>query len=192
MKKILILAVLFLRAFCADAPVDCVAVFEARKDELRLEVDKLDEARQSMEAFRASTNSLYEERNAKLIAKEADINATLAKVQKEKRSIEELVKKNDEILAQLKAMTMDKVGETYGKMKDQAAADVLSAMSRIDAASIMYALSPKKISAVMAKMEPAVASEITLLLKKGPPFTPAKQYDLPSIKDAPAGNLLNL
>ena len=145
-----------------------------------------------MEAFRASTNSLYEERNAKLIAKEADINATLAKVQKEKRSIEELVKKNDEILAQLKAMTMDKVGETYGKMKDQAAADVLSAMSRIDAASIMYALSPKKISAVMAKMEPAVASEITLLLKKGPPFTPAKQYDLPSIKDAPAGNLLNL
>lgn len=192
MKKILILAVLFLRAFCADAPVDCVAVFEARKDELRLEVDKLDEARQSMEAFRASTNSLYEERNAKLIAKEADINATLAKVQKEKRSIEELVKKNDEILAQLKAMTMDKVGETYGKMKDQAAADVLSAMSRIDAASIMYALSPKKISAVMAKMEPAVASEITLLLKKGPPFTPDKQYDLPSIKDAPAGNLLNL
>lgn len=181
-----------MRAFCADAPVDCVAVFEARKDELRLEVDKLDEARQSMEAFRASTNSLYEERNAKLIAKEADINATLAKVQKEKRSIEELVKKNDEILAQLKAMTMDKVGETYGKMKDQAAADVLSAMSRIDAASIMYALSPKKISAVMAKMEPAVASEITLLLKKGPPFTPAKQYDLPSIKDAPAGNLLNL
>ena len=192
MKKILILAVLFLRAFCADAPVDCVAVFEARKDELRLEVDKLDEARQSMEAFRASTNSLYEERNAKLIAKEADINATLAKVQKEKRSIEELVKKNDEILAQLKAMTMDKVGETYGKMKDQAAADVLSAMSRIDAASIMYALSPKKISAVMAKMEPAVASEITLLLKKGPPFTPDKQYDLPSIKDAPVGNLLNL
>ena len=192
MKKILILAVLFLRAFCADAPVDCVAVFEARKDELRLEVDKLDEARQSMEAFRASTNSLYEERNAKLIAKEADINATLAKVQKEKQSIEELVKKNDEILAQLKAMTMDKVGETYGKMKDQAAADVLSAMSRIDAASIMYALSPKKISAVMAKMEPAVASEITLLLKKGPPFTPDKQYDLPSIKDAPAGNLLNL
>lgn len=192
MKKILISAVLFLRAFCTDAPVDCVAVFEARKDELRLEVDKLDEARQSMEAFRASTNSLYEERNAKLIAKEADINATLAKVQKEKRSIEELVKKNDEILAQLKAMTMDKVGETYGKMKDQAAADVLSAMSRIDAASIMYALSPKKISAVMAKMEPAVASEITLLLKKGPPFTPAKQYDLPSIKDAPAGNLLNL
>lgn len=192
MKKILISAVLFLRAFCAEAPVDCVAVFEARKDELRLEVDKLDEARQSMEAFRASTNSLYEERNAKLIAKEADINATLAKVQKEKRSIEELVKKNDEILAQLKAMTMDKVGETYGKMKDQAAADVLSAMSRIDAASIMYALSPKKISAVMAKMEPAVASEITLLLKKGPPFTPDKQYDLPSIKDAPAGNLLNL
>ena len=41
-------------------------------------------------------------------------------------------------------------------------------------------------------MAPNVASEITLLLKKGPPFEPLKQYDVPSIKDGPAGNLLNL
>ena len=183
---------LFLKILSVDVPVDCVAVFDPRKDELKLEVDKLDEARQGLEAFKASTNSLYEERNAKLIAKEADINATLVKIEKEKKNIEELVKKNDEILAQLKAMTMDKVGETYGKMKDQAAADVLSAMSRVDAASIMYALTPKKISAIMGKMAPNVASEITLLLKKGPPFEPLKQYDVPSIKDGPAGNLLNL
>ncbi|EEF14767.1 hypothetical protein CAMRE0001_0765 [Campylobacter rectus RM3267] len=177
-------------------PVDCVSIFEARKDEIKKEIARLDEARQSLEAFRASSAALFEERNAKLAAKEAEINATLARAQEEKRQTEQLLKKNGEILKELKTMTSDKVGETYGKMKDQAAADVLSAMDRADAASIMYSLSPKKISAIMAKMEPAAASEITLLIKQGPPFIKAEknvtQEVSPTSPDGPAGNLLNL
>lgn len=177
-------------------PVDCVSIFEARKDEIKKEIARLDEARQSLEAFRASSAALFEERNAKLAAKEAEINATLTRAQEEKKQTEQLLKKNDEILKELKAMTSDKVGETYGKMKDQAAADVLSAMDRADAASIMYSLSPKKISAIMAKMEPAAASEITLLIKQGPPFIKAEknvtQEVSPTSPDGPAGNLLNL
>ena len=177
-------------------PVDCVSIFEARKDEIKKEIARLDEARQSLEAFRASSAALFEERNAKLAAKEAEINATLSRAQEEKRQTEQLLKKNGEILKELKTMTSDKVGETYGKMKDQAAADVLSAMDRADAASIMYSLSPKKISAIMAKMEPAAASEITLLIKQGPPFIKAEknvtQEVSPTSPDGPAGNLLNL
>ena len=177
-------------------PVDCVSIFEARKDEIKKEIARLDEARQSLEAFRASSAALFEERNAKLAAKEAEINATLSRAQEEKKQTEQLLKKNGEILKELKTMTSDKVGETYGKMKDQAAADVLSAMDRADAASIMYSLSPKKISAIMAKMEPAAASEITLLIKQGPPFIKAEknvtQEVSPTSPDGPAGNLLNL
>lgn len=177
-------------------PVDCVSIFETRKDELKRELAKIDEARQALEAFRASSAALFEERNAKLAAKEAEINATLTRAQEEKKQTEQLLKKNGEILKDLKAMTSDKVGETYGKMKDQAAADVLSAMDRADAASIMYSLSPKKISAVMAKMEPTAASEITLLIKQGPPFIKAEknvtQEVSPTSPDGPAGNLLNL
>ena len=177
-------------------PVDYVSIFEARKDEIKKEIARLDEARQSLEAFRASSAALFEERNAKLAAKEAEINATLTRAQEEKKQTEQLLKKNDEILKELKAMTSDKVGETYGKMKDQAAADVLSAMDRADAASIMYSLSPKKISAIMAKMEPTAASEITLLIKQGPPFIKAEknvtQEVSPTSPDGPAGNLLNL
>ena len=177
-------------------PVDCVSIFETRKDELKRELAKIDEARQALEAFRASSAALFEERNAKLAAKEAEINATLARAQEEKKQTEQLIKKNDEILKELKTMTSDKVGETYGKMKDQAAADVLSAMDRADAASIMYSLSPKKISAIMAKMEPNAASEITLLIKQGPPFIKAEknvtQEVSPTSPDGPAGNLLNL
>ena len=177
-------------------PVDCVSIFETRKDELKRELAKIDEARQALEAFRASSAALFEERNAKLAAKEAEINATLARAQEEKKQTEQLIKKNDEILKELKTMTSDTVGETYGKMKDQAAADVLSAMDRADAASIMYSLSPKKISAIMAKMEPNAASEITLLIKQGPPFIRAEknvtQEISPTSPDGPAGNLLNL
>ena len=209
MKKFLILLTLNLCIWGANGenaqsvkqsgfkiPVDCVSIFEARKDEIKKEIARLDEARQSLEAFRASSAALFEERNAKLAAKEAEINATLARAQEEKRQTEQLLKKNGEILKELKTMTSDKVGETYGKMKDQAAADVLSAMDRADAASIMYSLSPKKISAIMAKMEPAAASEITLLIKQGPPFIKAEknvtQEVSPTSPDGPAGNLLNL
>ena len=206
MKKILILITLNLCVWGANVqsasqsgfkiPVDCVSIFETRKDELKRELAKIDEARQALEAFRASSAALFEERNAKLAAKEAEINATLARAQEEKKQTEQLIKKNEEIVKELKAMTSDKVGETYGKMKDQAAADVLSAMDRADAASIMYSLSPKKISAIMAKMEPAAASEITLLIKQGPPFIKAEknvtQEVSPTSPDGPAGNLLNL
>ena len=209
MKKFLILLTLNLCVWGANGtnvqtsaqsgfkiPVDCVSIFEARKDEIKKEIARLDEARQSLEAFRASSAALFEERNAKLAAKEAEINATLSRAQEEKKQTEQLIKKNDEILKELKTMTSDKVGETYGKMKDQAAADVLSAMDRADAASIMYSLSPKKISAIMAKMEPTAASEITLLIKQGPPFIKAEknvtQEVSPTSPDGPAGNLLNL
>ena len=209
MKKFLILLTLNLYIWGANgvnaqspaqssckSPVDCVSIFEARKDEIKKEIARLDEARQSLEAFRASSAALFEERNAKLAAKEAEINATLTRAQEEKKQTEQLLKKNGEILKELKTMTSDKVGETYGKMKDQAAADVLSAMDRADAASIMYSLSPKKISAIMAKMEPVAASEITLLIKQGPPFIKAEknvtQEVSPTSPDGPAGNLLNL
>ena len=209
MKKFLILLTLNLCVWGANGanvqspgqsgfkiPVDCVSIFETRKDELKRELAKIDEARQALEAFRASSAALFEERNTKLAAKEAEINATLTRAQEEKKQTEQLLKKNEEIVKELKAMTSDKVGETYGKMKDQAAADVLSAMDRTDAASIMYSLSPKKISAIMAKMEPAAASEITLLIKQGPPFIKAEknvtQEVSPTSPDGPAGNLLNL
>ena len=81
-------------------------------------------------------------------------------------------------------MTTDKVNESYAKMKDGAAAEVLSQMPRSNAATILYALDAKKISTIMAKMNPKVASEVTALLQKGPPFVDEKG-DMP----APAGSI---
>ncbi|WP_172198124.1 MotE family protein [Campylobacter sp. RM16188] len=194
MKKILILLLLNLALFGFEVPVDCVSIFESRKAELLKEVEKIDEAKQGLEAFQASSKALFNERNTQLAKKEAEINATLEKIEAKKKDIENLLKRNDEILAELKTMTTDKVSEAYGKMKDQSAADVLSAMDRANAATIMYALAPKKISTIMAKMPPNIASEITLLLQKGPPFMHSESNATSgseSSPEGPAGNLLN-
>lgn len=50
-------------------------------------------------------------------------------------------------------------------MKDQAIADVLSQMNSDEASRIMLSLEPRKISGVLSKMQPAKASELTLLIK---------------------------
>jgi len=75
LKKILILLTLNLCVWGANdvnaqsasqsgfkIPVDCVSIFETRKDELKRELAKIDEARQSLEAFRASSAALFEGR----------------------------------------------------------------------------------------------------------------------------------
>ena len=50
-------------------------------------------------------------------------------------------------------------------MKDQAIADVLSQMDGDEASRIILSLEPRKISGVLSKMQPANASELTLLIK---------------------------
>lgn len=157
---------------------DCVMLFEARKDEIKNEILKLDEQKQALEAYRASLISLSEENIKKIEAKkkaqeqdflqkQSDLNASLAKISQKEREISQKLAQNEKILQEIKSLTSDKVSQTYSKMKDQAAADVLAQMSAQEATNIMYSLSPKKIAAIIAKMQPSFASQITLLLKKG-------------------------
>lgn len=180
---------MFVGAFGAsyDVPVDCTHVFEARKSELLKEIEKIDEQRQVLEAFRAQVKAAYDKSLADLKAKEAEINAVQKKIESDKKSIEQTKKDNEKILSELKSMTTDKVAQSYAKMKDQAAADVLSAMNAAAAASILYALEPKKIAAVMAKMQANKASELTKMLQSGPPFKDEDKSEL----SAPSGSLLS-
>lgn len=189
MRKITFFLTLFITLYGYEIPVDCTQIFEARKAEIAKEIDIIDEQRQALEAFRASTKALYDENLRRLNKKESDINATLKQVEKKRKEIDEQIALNQKILDELREMTTDKVSASYAKMKDQAAADILSDMSVAKAAAIMYALEPKKISAIMAKMQPTKASEITQMLTKGPPF---KDEIKDESFDAPSGNVLNL
>ncbi|BCX80102.1 MotE family protein [Campylobacter sp. 19-13652] len=170
----------------SDVPVDCTQIFEARKSELVKELEKIDEQRQVLEAYRAQVQSAYDKSLADLNSKKAEIEATQKRVEAQKAEIAAIKEQNEKILADLKSMTSDKVAASYAKMKDQAAADVLSAMSGAAAASILYALEPKKIAAVMAKMSPDKASTLTKMLQDGPPFKDEKKEEISS----PAGSLI--
>ena len=137
-KKFILLV--FISSVVFGAEQDCEQYFEARKAQIELQTREFDEARQSLEAYKASFEALQKERLENLEKKEVEVNATLAKIE-------------------------GRVKEIYSQMKDAAIADVLSQMDAEDASKIMLSLESRKISGVLSKMDPKKASELTLLLK---------------------------
>jgi flagellar motility protein MotE (MotC chaperone) len=86
-----------------------------------------------------------------------------------------MLEENKKLLAQVEAKKGDKLDETYIKMKDAAAAAIVEKLPVHEGAAIMFGLPAKKVSQIMAKMNPQIASEITQQLKKGPPFVENNQ-----------------
>ena len=173
--KILLSLFLFV-SFCFSASnvYECNQIFEQRKAELSSKIEKIDEAREALEALRAATNALLDRKKKMLAQKEADINATLQKINLKEKNLKNMIAKNKELLKAIKEAKDDKISQTYSKMKDSAAAQILSSMNEYEAAKILFNLQAKKISKIMAKMPPSKASQITGILLKGPPFREKK------------------
>ncbi|ELP5686360.1 MotE family protein [Campylobacter jejuni] len=155
-KKFILLV--FISSVVFGAEQDCEQYFEARKAQIELQTREFDEARQSFEA-------LQKERLENLEKKEAEVNATLAKIEELKLENARLVEEQQKILNSINDKTQGRVKEIYSQMKDAAIADVLSQMDAEDASKIMLSLESRKISGVLSKMDPKKASELTLLLK---------------------------
>ncbi|EPM6811687.1 MotE family protein [Campylobacter upsaliensis] len=160
-RKIVILALFFGVVFAED----CQQYFESRKGELEIQTREFDEARQALEAFKASFESLQKEKMNALNQKEAEVNATLAKIESLREENERLLKQNEEILNSINNKTEGRIKEIYSQMKDTAVADVLSQMDVEEASKIMLSLESRKISGILSKMDPQKASELTLLLQ---------------------------
>ncbi|MBC5857683.1 MotE family protein [Campylobacter jejuni] len=162
-KKFIFLV--FISSVVFGAEQDCEQYFEARKAQIELQTREFDEARQSLEAYQASFEALQKERLENLEKKEAEVNATLAKIEELKLENARLVEEQQKILNSINDKTQGRVKEIYSQMKDAAIADVLSQMDAEDASKIMLSLESRKISGVLSKMDPKKASELTLLLK---------------------------
>ncbi|EAJ3350603.1 MotE family protein [Campylobacter jejuni] len=162
-KKFILLV--FISSVVFGAEQDCEQYFEARKAQIELQTREFDEARQSLEAYKASLEALQKERLENLEKKEAEVNATLAKIEELKLENARLVEEQQKILNSINDKTQGRVKEIYSQMKDAAIADVLSQMDAEDASKIMLSLESRKISGVLSKMDPKKASELTLLLK---------------------------
>ncbi|EAH8788158.1 nucleosidase [Campylobacter jejuni] len=162
-KKILFLA--FFISLALGAEQDCEQYFEARKAQLELQTREFDEARQALEAYKASFEALQKEKLESLNKREAEVNATLAQIESLKAQNAKLLEEQEKILNSINEKTEGRIKEIYSQMKDTAIADVLTQMDAEDASKIMLSLESRKISGVLSKMDPAKASELTLLLK---------------------------
>ncbi|AJC85887.1 putative motility protein chaperone MotE [Campylobacter sp. RM16704] len=162
MKKIIYLLV-FLSIL--NAQQNCEKYFEARKEQMQDQIREYDEAKQNLEAYKASFEALQKEKMQALVQKEADINASLEQIKTLKEQNERILEATKQNLQTINEKTMGRITEIYAKMKDVAVAGILSEMDSEEASKILLSLDPRKISSIMAKMDPKKASDLTLLLK---------------------------
>ena len=162
-KKIIFF--IFFISFVFANEQDCEQYFEEKKAQIQVQIKEFDEARQALEAYKASFNALQKEKLQYLEKKEIEVNTTLKEIANLKLENEKLLKQKQDILNSINKKTMGKIKEIYSQMKDSAVADILSQMDVEDATKIMLSLESRKISGILSKMDPKRASELTLLLK---------------------------
>lgn len=181
-------------AFSFSFGADEQIITAQKREQILSEYEKLEAAKSELDSYREATKRLFNERQAQLLAKEAELNATLALIAQKEQNISEanakseakvagMLAKNEAILNELKKGNNDKMLEAYVKMKDGKIAEVLGAMDATDAAKLLYRMEAKKISAVLAKMDAAKAVELTNLIKEG------KIFDENASKYSPAQNI---
>ena len=189
-SRLFLLFCAFSFSFGADEQI----ITAQKREQILSEYEKLEAAKSELDSYREATKRLFNERQAQLLAKEAELNATLALIAQKEQNISEanakseakvadMLAKNEAILNELKKGNNDKMLEAYVKMKDGKIAEVLGAMDATDAAKLLYRMEAKKISAVLAKMDAAKAVELTNLIKEG------KIFDENSSKDNSSQNI---
>ena len=104
--------------------LDCNIIFDQRKDEIRQELQAIDERQQALQVFQNATQVLLEEKSRKLSEQESSINEKILEFQKAKEQakaefqksqeqaeldmkareeyIQDLIAKNEEILRKMK------------------------------------------------------------------------------------------
>ena len=188
-SRLFLLFCAFSFSFGADEQI----IAAQKREQILSEYEKLEAAKSELDSYREATKRLFEQRQAQLLAKEAELNATLALIAQKEQNISEanakseakvadMLAKNEAILNELKKGNNDKMLEAYVKMKDGKIAEVLGAMDATDAAKLLYRMEAKKISAVLAKMDAAKAVELTNLIREG------KIFDENASKDNSAQN----
>jgi flagellar motility protein MotE (MotC chaperone) len=145
---------------------ECSEIFKARKSELLVELERIDEQKQALEALKNATEDLLKDKQKKVNYEAEVVEAKRAEIADIEANIKKMLDENKAVLAELKKIKMDKIAQTYAKMKAGAAANILSDMDAQDAADILSSLKPKTVGKILTKMDAKKGSELTLLLAK--------------------------
>ncbi|MBW6489525.1 MAG: PDP protein, partial [Sulfurimonas sp.] len=115
--KIFIAALFTLTSISAletsDKLFECTEIFKARKSELLVELERIDEQKQALSALKTATEELLVKREAKVSQDEEAVERKLGEISAKEKSTKKLLKKNEEILKEIKEIKMDKMAQTF-------------------------------------------------------------------------------
>jgi len=168
--KILLLSILTFSSLfslqTSDRLFDCTEIFKERKGELLIELERIDEQKQSLSALKTATEDLLKKKEISLSQEKEVVEDKLIAISQKEKSITKMLKENKAILKKIEDIKITKIAQTFAKMKAAVASKILSNMKREEASSILQSLKPKTIGQILSKMDAKKASELTLLLSK--------------------------
>ncbi|WP_187888155.1 MotE family protein [Helicobacter pylori] len=182
MRKILLMGLIFQALFSEEATqelLQCSAIFESKKAELKEDLRQLSEKEQSLRILQTENARLLDEKSDLLNKKEKEIDEKLKNLAakeeafktlqtEEKKRLKNLIEENEDILREIKQAKDSKIGETYSKMKDSKSALILENLPTQNALEILMALKPQELGKILAKMDPKKAAALTELWQKPP------------------------
>ncbi|WQV80031.1 MotE family protein [Helicobacter pylori] len=182
MRRILLMGLILQALFSEEATqelLQCSAIFESKKAELKDDLRQLSEKEQSLRILQTENARLLDEKNDLLNQKEKEVEEKLKNLAakeeafktlqtEEKKRLKNLIEENEGILREIKQAKDSKIGETYSKMKDSKSALILENLPTQNALEILMALKPQELGKILAKMDPKKAAALTELWQKPP------------------------
>ena len=112
----------------SDRLFECTEIFKERKNELLVELERIDEQKQALRALKVATEELLKLKEEKLSIQEEEIDTKLEDMAQKEKNIQKMMQKNEAALKELKSTKMSKIAQTFSKMKSAAASAILSDM----------------------------------------------------------------
>ncbi|WQW49778.1 MotE family protein [Helicobacter pylori] len=182
MRKILLMGLILQALFSEEVTqelLQCSAIFESKKAELKDDLRQLSEKEQSLRILQTENARLLDEKSDLLNKKEKEIDEKLKNLAakeeafktlqtEEKKRLKNLIEENEGILREIKQAKDSKIGETYSKMKDSKSALILENLPTQNALEILMVLKPQELGKILAKMDPKKAAALTELWQKPP------------------------
>lgn len=138
--------------FCAD---ESTSKFLKQKIEIR--------------ELKKDLNSFYTKKEEEYKQRKQELDAILAKIEKEKADIEKIKNQNLEILQDIKGEVQTKTAKIYNNMKPKVTAEIFNKMidegNIDDVFDIILKLKEKKVTLIMKFLSVKNASMLTLMLK---------------------------
>ncbi|GAA8453625.1 MotE family protein [Helicobacter pylori] len=182
MRRILLMGLILQALFSEEAAqelLQCSAIFESKKAELKDDLHRLSEKEQSLRILQTENARLLDEKTDLLNQKEKEVEEKLKNLAakeeafktlqaEEKKRLKNLIEENEGILREIKQAKDSKIGETYSKMKDSKSALILENLPTKNALEILMVLKPQELGKILAKMDPKKAAALTELWQKPP------------------------